>query len=65
MTIVTRGVCTLIIAATAAAGTTEVMTQVIPAFAVGYVLVMSVLGSVLMQYADQLEQLVLRRGSTT
>jgi CPA2 family monovalent cation:H+ antiporter-2 len=62
---VTRGEFSLIIAATAAAGTTDVMTQVIPAFAVGYVLVMSVLGSVLMQYADQLEAVILRRGSTS
>jgi CPA2 family monovalent cation:H+ antiporter-2 len=65
VTMVTRGEFSLIIAATAAAGTTEVMTQVSPAFAVGYVLVMSVLGSVLMQYADQLEAVVLRRGSTS
>ncbi|SDL91924.1 monovalent cation:H+ antiporter-2, CPA2 family [Halogranum gelatinilyticum] len=61
---VTRGEFSLIIAATAVQGTGEVMTQVIPAFAVGYVLVMSLLGSVLMQYSDRLEGLVLRRGTS-
>ena len=40
------------------------MTQVIPAFAVGYVLVMSLLGSVLMQYSDRLERVILRRGTS-
>lgn len=57
---VTRGEFSLIIAATAAAGSSPVMTEIIPAFAVGYVLLMSLLGSVLMQYADRLEGVVFR-----
>ncbi|SNZ14972.1 potassium/proton antiporter membrane subunit, CPA2 family [Natronoarchaeum philippinense] len=52
---VTRGEFSLIIAATiAAAGTGTVMTETIPDLTVGYVLVMSILGTVLMQYADRL-----------
>jgi len=52
---VTRGEFSLIIAATvAAAGTGPVMTETIPDLTVGYVLVMSILGTVLMQYADRL-----------
>ncbi|WP_101295051.1 cation:proton antiporter [Halegenticoccus soli] len=62
---VTRGEFSLIIATTAAAGTTRVMTEVIPAFAVGYVLVMSILGTVIMQYTGALEGLVLRDRSET
>jgi CPA2 family monovalent cation:H+ antiporter-2 len=57
---VTRGEFSLVVAATAAAGTTEVMTDVIPAFAVGYVLVMSLLGTVLMQYSAPFERVVAR-----
>jgi CPA2 family monovalent cation:H+ antiporter-2 len=57
---VTRGEFSLIIATTAAAGTGAVMTQIIPALAVGYVLVMSILGTVLMQYSDALERVVFR-----
>jgi CPA2 family monovalent cation:H+ antiporter-2 len=37
------------------------MTEVIPAFAVGYVLVMSTLGTVLMGESDRVERLVFRR----
>jgi CPA2 family monovalent cation:H+ antiporter-2 len=59
-TMVTRGEFSLIIAATAATGATQTMTEVIPALAVGYVLVMSVLGTLLMQYSGRLEG-VLRR----
>lgn len=57
---VTRGEFSLIIAAIAAdalvGGT--VLTEVIPAVAVGYVLVMSVLGTMLMQHAGLLERFV-------
>lgn len=60
-TMVTRGEFSLIIAATAAAGTTQTMTQTIPALAVGYVLVMSVLGTLAMQYSDRLQSAVARR----
>ncbi|WP_129114156.1 cation:proton antiporter [Halegenticoccus tardaugens] len=62
---VTRGEFSLIIATTAAAGAGPVMTGTIPAFAVGYVLVMSILGTVLMQYSGALEGLVLREPSET
>ncbi|WP_246999423.1 cation:proton antiporter [Halosolutus gelatinilyticus] len=52
---VTRGEFSLIIAATiAAAGTGPIMTETIPDLTVGYVLVMSILGSVLMQYSESL-----------
>ncbi|MDR9382343.1 MAG: hypothetical protein RI560_11835, partial [Natronomonas sp.] len=57
---VTRGEFSLIIAAIAAdsviGGT--VLTEVIPAVAVGYVLVMSVLGTMLMQYSGRFERYV-------
>ncbi|ADQ65779.1 potassium/proton antiporter membrane subunit, cpa2 family protein [Halogeometricum borinquense DSM 11551] len=45
---VPRGEFSLVIAALAASGTTPIMREVIPAFAVGYVLVMSAIGTVLM-----------------
>lgn len=52
---VTRGEFSLIIAATiAAAGAGPIMTETIPDLTVGYVLVMSILGSVLMQYSESL-----------
>ncbi|MGM0592160.1 MAG: cation:proton antiporter [Halobacteriota archaeon] len=60
---VTRGEFSLIIATVAATGSGPVMTQVIPAFAVGYVLVMSILGTVLMQYSGIFEDLLKRRES--
>jgi CPA2 family monovalent cation:H+ antiporter-2 len=60
-TMVTRGEFSLIIAATAAGGTTQTMTQTIPSLAVGYVLVMSVLGTLAMQYSDRLQSVVARR----
>ncbi|WP_254536673.1 cation:proton antiporter [Halomarina litorea] len=56
--LVTRGEFSLIIAALVTAGGTPVLSEVIPAFAVGYVLVMSVLGTTLMGYADRLAALL-------
>ena len=61
---VPRGEFSLVIAALAASGSTQVMREVIPAFAVGYVLVMSALGTVLMQRSDLVERLVFRGEST-
>jgi CPA2 family monovalent cation:H+ antiporter-2 len=57
---VPRGEFSLVIAALAAGGTTPVMRDVIPAFAVGYVLVMSGLGTVLMERSGVVERLVFR-----
>ncbi|KTG07936.1 sodium:proton antiporter [Haloprofundus marisrubri] len=62
---VTRGEFSLIIATVAATGSGPIMTQVIPAFAVGYVLVMSILGTVLMQYSEVFEGILERRKSET
>jgi CPA2 family monovalent cation:H+ antiporter-2 len=62
--LVPRGEFSLVIAALAASGSTQVMQEVIPAFAVGYVLVMSALGTVLMQRSDLVERLVFRDGSS-
>jgi CPA2 family monovalent cation:H+ antiporter-2 len=50
----TRGEFSLIIAAAVAGSSSPVLREVIPAFAVGYVLAMSVLGTTLMAYADAL-----------
>lgn len=51
--LVARGEFSLVIATLAAsAGTTATMRQFIPSFTVGYVLLMSVAGTVLMRYAD-------------
>jgi CPA2 family monovalent cation:H+ antiporter-2 len=61
---VSRGEFSLVIAALAAGGTGQVMTEVIPAFAVGYVLVMSTLGTVLMSESDVVERLVFRGSDT-
>ncbi len=55
LAMVTRGEFSLIIATVAATGAGTVMTDLIPAFAVGYVLVMAILGTVLMQYAGTIE----------
>jgi CPA2 family monovalent cation:H+ antiporter-2 len=56
---VTRGEFSLIIATLAASqGTGPVLTETIPALAVGYVLVMSVLGTTLMGHADTIEGLL-------
>ncbi|MFD1642480.1 cation:proton antiporter [Halohasta litorea] len=60
---VTRGEFSLIIATVAAAGTGPVLTETIPAFAVGYVLSMSILGTVCMQYSDTFEGLIPDRTS--
>ncbi len=56
----TRGEFSLIIAALAATAVVDsaVLTQTIPAVAVGYVLVMSILGTLLMQHADRLARMV-------
>ncbi|EMA42742.1 cation:proton antiporter [Halococcus saccharolyticus] len=57
--LVTRGEFSLIIAALAATqGTGPVLTETVPAFAVGYVLVMSVLGTTLMDSAGTVERLL-------
>jgi CPA2 family monovalent cation:H+ antiporter-2 len=61
---VSRGEFSLVIAALAAGGTGTVMTEIIPAFAVGYVLVMSTLGTVLMGESDRVERLVFRGGES-
>ncbi|WP_178915650.1 cation:proton antiporter [Natronomonas gomsonensis] len=56
---VTRGEFSLIIAALAAgSGGSVVLTETIPSVAVGYVLVMSILGTLFMQYAGLFERLV-------
>ena len=64
--LVPRGEFSLVIAALAAGGSTAVMRETIPALAVGYVLVMSVVGTVLMQRADRVEELIdrLRPGTS-
>jgi CPA2 family monovalent cation:H+ antiporter-2 len=54
----TRGEFSLVVAALAATGTGPVLTEVIPAVAVGYVLVMSIAGTLSMQYADRFEALL-------
>ncbi|MFC6873824.1 cation:proton antiporter [Halobellus marinus] len=58
--LVPRGEFSLVIAALAAGGSTAVMRETIPALAVGYVLVMSGLGTVLMQRSDLVEAAVSR-----
>lgn len=58
---VTRGEFSLIIATLAASqGSGSVLTETLPALAVGYVLVMSVLGTTLMGSADTIESLLNR-----
>ena len=59
--LVPRGEFSLVIAALAAGGSTTVMQETIPALAVGYVLVMSVLGTLLMQRSDVVEGVLGRR----
>jgi len=49
---VTRGEFSLVIATLAASGASPVLRETIPSLAVGYVLVMSVLGTTLMTYSD-------------
>ncbi|WP_311170465.1 cation:proton antiporter [Halobellus ordinarius] len=58
--LVPRGEFSLVIAALAAGGSTTVMQETIPALAVGYVLVMSGLGTVLMQHSDLVEAAISR-----
>jgi len=62
---VTRGEFSLVIAAVAASteGTfgTPAVTETVPAFAVAYVLVMSVLGTMLMQYSGWFEKVIVGR----
>ena len=60
--LVPRGEFSLVIAALAAGGSTTVMRETIPALAVGYVLVMSVLGTVLMQRSAAVERVFVRFG---
>ena len=60
--LVPRGEFSLVIAALAAGGSTTVMRETIPALAVGYVLVMSVLGTVLMQRSAAVERVLARIG---
>jgi CPA2 family monovalent cation:H+ antiporter-2 len=52
---VTRGEFSLVVAAVAVQGTGTVMTETIPALAVGYVLVMSTLGTLLMGSSGRIE----------
>ncbi|MDS0297293.1 cation:proton antiporter [Halogeometricum sp. S1BR25-6] len=59
---VPRGEFSLVIAALAASGSTPVMREIIPAFAVGYVLLMSMLGTVLMGQSSVIERRVFRDG---
>ncbi|WP_433627235.1 cation:proton antiporter [Halomicrococcus sp. NG-SE-24] len=56
--LVPRGEFSLVIAALAAGSGTETLRSVIPAFAVGYVLVMSILGTVLVQHADGITNII-------
>ncbi|KXA94030.1 sodium:proton antiporter, partial [candidate division MSBL1 archaeon SCGC-AAA259I07] len=62
--LITRGEFSLIIGALAAAGVgalaTNTVTQTIPAFAVSYVLVMSILGTTLMQYSEYFERIAMK-----
>ncbi|WP_144904693.1 cation:proton antiporter [Halobellus captivus] len=56
--LVPRGEFSLVIAALAAGGSTPVMRETIPALAVGYVLVMSVLGTLLMQRSEAVDRAI-------
>lgn len=62
---VTRGEFSLVIAAVATGATgafdTPLVTETVPAFAVAYVLVMSVLGTLLMQYSEPFEKFAVSR----
>jgi CPA2 family monovalent cation:H+ antiporter-2 len=64
---VTRGEFSLIIAAIAssAVGRGPILTEVVSALPVGYVLVMSILGTMLMQYSGYLERFVVGTESPT
>ncbi|MFP4590758.1 MAG: cation:proton antiporter [Halobacteriales archaeon] len=56
LAMVTRGEFSLIIATVAAGGSGAVMTELLPAFAVAYVLVMAILGTLLMQLSGSIER---------
>jgi CPA2 family monovalent cation:H+ antiporter-2 len=57
LALVARGEFSLVIAALAvSAGTTPVLSRTIPALVVGYVLVMSILGTTLMRHSDVIER---------
>jgi CPA2 family monovalent cation:H+ antiporter-2 len=59
LALVARGEFSLVIAALAvSAGGSVALSQTIPAIAVGYVLAMSILGTVLMRYSGRIERLV-------
>ncbi|MFB6079641.1 MAG: cation:proton antiporter [Haloferacaceae archaeon] len=60
--LVARGEFSLVVAALAAAGSGPVLTEVLPAVAVGYVLATSLLGTSLMQHAERFEWLVAGTG---
>jgi CPA2 family monovalent cation:H+ antiporter-2 len=55
--LVPRGEFSLIIAAVAATSSLVEVQNVVPAFTVGYVLAMSIIGSLGIQYADQISRL--------
>lgn len=57
---VPRGEFSLIIGALAASIGEGALTTIIPAFAVGYVLIMSILGTISIQYADLIINIVYR-----
>ncbi|MFB6108608.1 MAG: cation:proton antiporter [Haloplanus sp.] len=59
---VPRGEFSLVIAAVAATGSGETLTRLVPAFAVGYVLVMSLVGTGLMGAAATVERVAERLG---
>ncbi|MDY6818979.1 MAG: cation:proton antiporter [Halobacteriales archaeon] len=61
--LVTRGEFSLVVAAVAATAGSAALNRTIPAFAVGYVLVMSILGTLLMRYSGAIERLVIARPS--
>lgn len=56
--LVPRGEFSLIIAALAATSSIPEVREVVPAFAVGYVLAMSILGSLCIQYSDQVARTI-------
>lgn len=56
--LVPRGEFSLIIAALAATSSISEVQQTVPAFTVGYVLVMSILGSVCIQYSDPITRIL-------
>ena len=62
---VPRGEFSLVIAALASSAGVGALADAIPAFAVGYVLVMSILGTVLIQQSDRITALVDRAGGET